>query len=345
MKRWLYAALACVLLHSWAGAQTNPGQQPAAGQTATQSGEASSPELLEAQRLNVEVLTLYRAGKYEEATEPARRVLLILEKALPPGDPKLNSALTNLGEIFVARRRYAEAKDYYQRLLANHEQSPVPDNAMIGKAVDRLAYLNYMELDFDKAEKLYQRALALREQDPGAKKLELGRALFNLAEFYRVRGDYKRAEPLYQRAIEIKGTALGPDDEDVKRSLDRYSCLYYATNQRARWKDVRGQFSFLRQQDKDADDGEVILNGKAVSLARPTYPVGARQSRLSGTVVIQVSIDETGKVIKAGDMCGAHPLFAASAMAAAYHARFSPTLSAGVPIPTSGVIVYRFVAQ
>lgn len=87
-----------------------------------------------------------------------------------------------------------------------------------------------------------------------------------------------------------------------------------------------------------------VLNGKAISLPKPQYPAIARQAHASGTVVVQVVIDESGSVISAHAVSG-HPLLQAVAVAAARGARFSPTKLSGQPVKVTGVITYNFVAQ
>ena len=85
-----------------------------------------------------------------------------------------------------------------------------------------------------------------------------------------------------------------------------------------------------------------VLNGKAVSLPKPTYPAAARAVRASGAVQVQVLIDEEGRVVSAS-AAGGHPLLQAAAVAAARQARFSPTLLSGQPVKVSGIITYNFV--
>lgn len=87
-----------------------------------------------------------------------------------------------------------------------------------------------------------------------------------------------------------------------------------------------------------------VLNGKAISLPKPNYPAIARQAHASGTVVVQVTIDENGNVISAHAVSG-HPLLQAVAVSAARGARFSPTKLSGQPVKVTGVITYNFVAQ
>jgi TonB family protein len=84
-----------------------------------------------------------------------------------------------------------------------------------------------------------------------------------------------------------------------------------------------------------------VLNGKAVSLPKPTYPPAARSARASGVVVVEVVIDEAGRVIAAKATSG-HLLLKQAAVQAAQGARFSPTLLSGQPVKISGEINYNF---
>ena len=87
-----------------------------------------------------------------------------------------------------------------------------------------------------------------------------------------------------------------------------------------------------------------VLNGKAISLPKPPYPPVARAAKASGTVVVQVTVDENGNVVSAEAVSG-HPLLRAAAVAAARGARFAPTKLSGQPVKVSGVIQYNFDSE
>jgi TonB family protein len=87
-----------------------------------------------------------------------------------------------------------------------------------------------------------------------------------------------------------------------------------------------------------------VLNGKAISLPKPAYPPIAKQVKASGTVVVQVLVDEKGNVVTAQAVSG-HPLLQAPAVAAARGAKFSPTKLSGKPVKVRGVITYNFTAE
>jgi TonB family protein len=87
-----------------------------------------------------------------------------------------------------------------------------------------------------------------------------------------------------------------------------------------------------------------VLNGKATNLPQPAYPPIARAAHASGTVPVQVLVDEEGKVVTARAVSG-HPLLQAAAVAAARQARFTPTKLSGQPVKVMGVVTYNFAAQ
>lgn len=87
-----------------------------------------------------------------------------------------------------------------------------------------------------------------------------------------------------------------------------------------------------------------VLNGKAINLPLPEYPSIARAARASGTVTVQVTIDEDGNVISAQAVSG-HPLLRAAGVTAARQAKFAPTKVAGQPVKVQGVLTYNFTGQ
>lgn len=84
-----------------------------------------------------------------------------------------------------------------------------------------------------------------------------------------------------------------------------------------------------------------VLNGTAINLPSPYYPENARRLRMAGVVVVDVVVDETGKVISATAASGP-PALRDVAVQAALKARFSPTKLSGQPVKVSGVINYKF---
>jgi TonB family protein len=84
-----------------------------------------------------------------------------------------------------------------------------------------------------------------------------------------------------------------------------------------------------------------VLNGTAISLPPPVYPEAARRMRNQGTVVVEVVLDESGKVVSANATSGP-PMLRDAAVQAALKAWFSPTKLSGQPVKVSGIINYKF---
>jgi TonB family protein len=104
---------------------------------------------------------------------------------------------------------------------------------------------------------------------------------------------------------------------------------------------IQGDYSAQPKQTGKIISGGV-LNGKASKLVAPEYPPAAMAVGASGTVVVQVTIDEQGKIISATAVSG-HPLLKAAAEQAARKAEFAPTQLQGVPVKVTGVITYNFI--
>ena len=94
-----------------------------------------------------------------------------------------------------------------------------------------------------------------------------------------------------------------------------------------------------------AQDGKTIsggvLNGKAVSLVKPSYPPAAKAVNADGVVNVQITIDEQGNVIAASAVSG-HPLLKRVSVEAASASKFSPTTLSGAAVKVTGILVYNF---
>lgn len=308
--------------------------------------KASAETLAEATQLSLTVVKLFKEGKYDEALPLAKRALALREAALGPDHEAVQGALLNLIELYTAMKKYGEAQKMVERLLKTHESKFGPEDAGLANLLDKLAFLSYVQGDFKKTEAAYKRALAIREKAFGPDQAEFADSLFLLAEFYRFTGKLENAQPLYERAALLRRNLFGRDSSDYLKTKDRYLCLAYQTggdNIEKKLKDFDEKLGDTPAKSSTIDGG--VLNGRAISLPKPTYSEEARRARARGTVFIKVTIDETGRVIDAEDMCGGDPLLVKASLISARAARFSPTKLFGQPAEVSGVITYNFVMQ
>lgn len=299
-----------------------------------------SPELQEASTLSESIVKLFNQGKYDEALPLAKRALEIREKLLPRTDPRISSSLTNLGEIYLARKDYKPARETFQRLLQIQEEVFGPEDVNLAFTLDRLALLHFAARNSRETEAAYKRALALREKSLGPDDPQVAQSWFNLGEFYRFERDLKPALESYRKAMTVYGK-LGSDSADFERASEGFQCLAYDHDKAELFKELQ---EFRKQfGGANAPEPGAVLNGRALSLPKPEYSRTAMERGRAELVVVKVEIDETGKVISAIDMCKASPRVSAAAVAAAWKARFSPTPLRGQPVKVKGIIRYNFM--
>ena len=364
MKKIL--ALICVTaLAAGHAAGQSAGQGKAAGQPvgATSQGEASG-ELAEAARLNSQVVKLFGEGKYDEALPLARRVLEIREKALGGEHLLVGYALNNLASIYVEKGKGGEAESLYKRALTIVEKDDAARD-LAGDINTHLGRLGLKRGDYKGAEPYLQRALEIVEKAHGADAAALVPVLFDLTDINILRGEFDQAHAFLARALSILRRQPPRKDPATAKRLKGYLCPLMGLSA-ANDKELAGKVSnavwrlekpetaaeYEKDQKERAARGEAdkeivegrVLNGRAIEEPQPDYPIEAKQQRVMGTVVVQIMVDETGRVIQAEALCG-HPLLAKASVEAARHARFTPTLLSGSPVKVSGIITYNFVLQ
>jgi TonB family protein len=311
----------------------------------SQTGGTSKPpldpsQIGEATRLAAEVVELYKQGKFKEALPLAKRCLQIREKLFTPADDPLRTALYNLAEVYMVLQKYDDAEPLYERLVKSYEKF-APGDIRLAQVLQSLGTAKFLTGQHYNTEKFFQRALEITERAYGSNSQKVAGSASYLAEYYQAIGDLKKALPLYQHMFEIaeKHSPNG-DSEDFRQARDRYSCIL----------NKMGQGDVARALEKPPPTRPVeylaggVVNGKAIKLPKPFYPVEARASRVAGTVVVQVVIDESGRVIR---VCAVHgpPLLMRASEVAAYNAVFSPTRLDGKPVKVTGVITYNFVVR
>ncbi|HXG68805.1 MAG TPA: energy transducer TonB [Blastocatellia bacterium] len=84
-----------------------------------------------------------------------------------------------------------------------------------------------------------------------------------------------------------------------------------------------------------------VIQGSAIRRVEPTYPPLAKAVGITGSVVVEVTIDESGAVASARVLSG-HPLLRDVCLAAARGWRWKPTLLNGAPVKVVGTITFNF---
>lgn len=332
-------AAACVAAR---GQSATPSPVAAAARLQGQPAESSS-EFTEATRLSREVVRLYAAGQFVDALPLAERALSLLEAKFGSQHPLVADAVVNVGATYNELKQVERARQAYERAVTLFDASLGPDAEKTVNTREMLGWLYYRKRDYGKAEAALKSALAGREKSVGVESTQLLNSLTGLAAVYLATGDAGKREAAYTRLLDVADKVEGKVPEMVERILELYICTG-ATHARASEGQAAVYKRIMGRGRKPEESGDVqggVLNGKAISKPAPSYPLKARESRVQGTVVVKITVDETGRVIKAAPVCGPALLRDASVIAAR-DARFTPTLLGGQPVKVTGTITYNF---
>jgi protein TonB len=85
-----------------------------------------------------------------------------------------------------------------------------------------------------------------------------------------------------------------------------------------------------------------VLAGKAKQKPAPVYPLEAKAAHVGGSVVVEVTVGETGEVVAARAISG-HPLLRDASVTAARGWTFAPTRIGGYPVKVIGTITFNYV--
>ncbi|HSP64325.1 MAG TPA: TonB family protein [Pyrinomonadaceae bacterium] len=304
--------------------------------------QAQSLDFVKSNELNSEAVKLFNQGKYDEALPLATQALALREKALGPDHAELIPILTNIGEIYK-RKDLDQSIAYFNRALKLAEKTYGQNDVRLATILDQLAFVEYTRKHATTAENLFMRSLKVKESALDAHDPEIARTAFNLGQAYAARAYYKGAASMLSRAITIWESAGDKERPNLLKALESQVLVLTALGKNDEAARVQHRLGELSSQDAIVNGG--ILNGKALVLIRPAYPL-VTGFHPSGMVHVQVLIDENGQVLTAKAVNSKMQIeFVRAAESAARQSRFSPTFVDGRPVKVNGTIIYNFVAR
>ena len=324
------------------------------------AAQASAPQADEAEaaRLTSEVIRLFREGKYDEALPPALKALELRERLHGPDHPSLVSALNNLGAVQLGRKEYEEAERHLRRALALADKHGGEYSVLAADINTHLGLLRSRARDYAEAEGFYLRALALKAQSRGAAPPDLVAAHLNLIEVQLIRRDFAKAAASLDRLVEHLRARPPKKDEAAAERVRGYLCALMQAGEAELARKVRDVAGRLRDPEHAAarDRGEGpggrrtvpvsggVLNGRVARRIAPTYPPAALSNRVSGPVLVEITVSEEGTVLEAEAVCG-HPSLVRAAVEAVRQWRFTPTLLEGRPVKVTGSVTVNFILR
>ena len=317
-------------------------QAPTATPTPSQLTTEQTAMLSEASALNQRLIELNQARKFDEAIPLARRVISLRTTVVGQSDLSVAQAISNLATLYVGKQDYELAEAEFRKALTIYQNSSGTAENM-GYVLDSLALLCWSSHDYSKAEAYAKRAIELKEKLYGDQSPQVIQSLNHLIKIYSSAEKTSQRNALYSRIISIFENNKEKTD---RPSLFQFRCALGDGKQTPEVFALKNRIDSLLdwQGPTQAATSVGLVNGRAVSLMKPEYPVEARAARVSGEVVVEVEIDECGDVANAKVVSGPSVLKSASETAAKL-SHFTPTFINGFPVRVKGVLHFNFVSR
>lgn len=305
------------------------------------SVHAQTDEKETLKQINQNVVSYYKDQKFDEALKLAQQALDLSVKIYGTESRETAVAYTNLGAIYQQKNKLKDSIENLQKAVDIYQKIPNYRGAELISIYQTLAYSQFLNGKETESQTSYLNALEMSERLFGKESKENFTPSLNLANTYARRKNFEKADEFYLKAYALAIKNFGREAKQIEQIRDSRTCLL-AGQKPGDEKTKNFDEAKDKLFGKTAGQSEVI-NGKALSLPKPSYPAEAREKRLSGTVPVKVTIDEQGNVIETKSICRDDVLGKVSEESAK-GAKFVPTIKDGKPAKVTGIIIYNFIA-
>jgi TonB family protein len=312
------------------------------------NAQVSNEKVEQIKDLNKQVVEKYKSGKLKESQEFALEALNLAIEVFGTESNETASTYYNLGQIFSARKKYGEAASYLQKSLEIYQLKSNENNLKIASVLDSLGVVLALDGKTKEAEKIIENLIGTAEKAFGIESKNLIPYIKTATDFYIYNKQFKKAESLFARRYIITSKELGKDSDELENINDEFTCYLSRFKPEEHPEKQEKFYQKIRentQPKKTSTDNSInggVINGKALSLPAPIYPLSARQKGIRGQVMIKVLINEDGEVVSAKAICGGDSDLQEVSKDAAMKAKFRPTTLNGELVKVSGIITYIF---
>lgn len=307
----------------------------------TQPALADKRELLKAEELNREVLTLARLNKIDEALRLAMQCLEIRKKTLPPDHFKLAESYNNLGYLYITSDDPDRAEFYLNMALPIIEKTFGKQSPNAAVTLNLLGRVHQRSGRLDQAQTAFEKALSIREAGFPPADPRILRSIEYLAELSMLQEKFEKAENLFLRAVKLSETSGNPDLETEIRLLERLGTVYEKGERFQRAIEVNNQIlekhiSLIGDKDPRIAErffklGELYLLNKDFPRSEKSFSRSlAVREKAHGRNSIQTvaSLNKLGEVYMALNRpTSATPLFEKALAILKHHGFSDPELS------------------
>jgi len=174
-------------------------------------------------------------GRYHEAEQLFRQVLVVRERVLGNADPDTLATRNEVAWMLAEQGRFEEAEELYRQVLAGRERVLGDDHPDTLSTRSAVAWMLAERGRFEEAEELYRQVLAVSERVLGDDHPDTLSTRSAVAWMLGERGRFEEAEELYRQVLAGRGRVLGDahpntlaSQHDVARMLGEQGRLEVA---------------------------------------------------------------------------------------------------------------------
>ena len=245
---------------------------------------------------------MWRLGRYEDAIQLGKEVLLIREKTIGKDHEDYIALLNELANCQSYIGKYAEAIKLGEEALRIYGETKGREHVIYATILNNIATYHAYLGNYAEAIKSGEEALKIREKTLGKEHLDVASSLSNLANCYSGLGNYTEAIKLGEEALRIREKTLSKDHLDFAKSLENLASYH----------------SSLGNYTKAITLGEEVLKIREKTLGKE-HPMYANSlSNLAscyyclGNYTKAIKIGEEALTIREKTLGKEHPMYANS---------------------------------
>ncbi len=173
-------------------------------------------ELSEANRLEKQVLKLFKNQKYTEATPLQERVILIRRKWLAPKNSQLASSFKMLAFLYHVQGRYVEAESLFKKAIEIYR---IKSKKSLAHQLANFADHYRQRGLYKKATLLYLEAINIYRKSLPDSSIKLAEQINKLGLLYHLQGKYIESMTLHKEALDIYQSSLPSDHLSIALTL------------------------------------------------------------------------------------------------------------------------------
>ena len=214
-------------------------------ESAIEIAESSSDQRLLATALAGLGSVLVDLGEFARAQPVLRRSLALFEQCAGPDSLETGEAANNLAMAYRKSGDLAQGREQQERALRLMQQYLDPHSPDLEIADNNMFILLAEQKQWDEAEPYLRRALEIGAALP--EDAQLADVKENLSLLQAHHGRFRQAVETMREVIAIEERTLGPQDQRLARSLDRYAGYLKKTSRASAARQAEDRARLIRR--------------------------------------------------------------------------------------------------